>query len=45
LDLALFDFHLFGLFDFHLFGPLKEYLRGQKFEVDETIKAAVDMSV
>jgi histone-lysine N-methyltransferase SETMAR len=27
--------------DFHLFGPLKDYLRGQKFEDDEAIKAAV----
>ena len=27
--------------DFHLFGPLKDYLRGQKFHDDESVKAAV----
>jgi hypothetical protein len=27
--------------DFHLFAQLKDYLRGQKFEDDEAIKAAV----
>lgn len=27
--------------DFHLFGPLKDYLRGQKFNDDESVKAAV----
>ena len=27
--------------DFHLFGPLKDYLRGQKFDDDESVKAAV----
>ena len=27
--------------DFHLFGPLKEHLRGQKFDDDEAVKAAV----
>jgi histone-lysine N-methyltransferase SETMAR len=27
--------------DFHLFGPLKDYLRGQKFDDDEAVKSAV----
>jgi len=27
--------------DFHLFGPLKEHLRGQKFEDDDEVMAAV----
>ena len=27
--------------DFHMFGPLKDYLRGQKFEDDDAVKSAV----
>jgi [histone H3]-lysine36 N-dimethyltransferase SETMAR len=27
--------------DFHMFGPLKDYLRGQKFENDDSVKTAV----
>jgi histone-lysine N-methyltransferase SETMAR len=27
--------------DFHMFGPLKNYLRGQKFEDDDAVKTAV----
>src|SRR3954463_1923738 len=27
--------------DFHLFGPLKDYLRGQKLDDDESVKVAV----
>ena len=27
--------------DFHMFGPLKDYLRGQKFDDDDSVKAAV----
>ena len=27
--------------DFHMFGPLKDYLRGQRFEDDDAVKSAV----
>jgi len=27
--------------DFHIFGPLKDYLRGQRFEDDDAVKSAV----
>ena len=26
--------------DFHMFGPLKDYLRGQKFEDDDAVQVA-----
>jgi len=31
--------------DFHLFGPLKDYLRRQKFEDDESVKGAVNLLI